>query len=63
MKIRYDGLQVRLDLQTEGGVITDTEPDGQSSLSIALTMLPNMFDNVRTEVKNGILTASLDADI
>lgn len=63
LKIRYDGLQVRLDLQTEGGVITDTEPDGQSSLSIALTMLPNMFDNVRTEVKNGILTASLDADI
>ncbi len=63
LKISYDGLQVKLNLYTDGSTISAAKSDEPSALSIALSMLPNMFDNVRTEVKDGKLTASLDADI
>lgn len=63
LKISYDGLQIKLHLQTEGGTINSVSSDDPSSLNIALSMLPNMFDNVHTDIKDGVLTASLDADI
>lgn len=65
LNISYDGMQVRLHLQTEGGKIEKpgAEAEEPSALSIALSILPNMFDHAHTDIKDGILTADMDADV
>ena len=65
LTLSYDGLQIRMQLQTEGGRIEKPSPEAEdlSALAIALSMLPNMFDHVRSDIRDGILTASMDADL
>ena len=67
VSIRYDGMQVKLHLETEGSALTDSltgrGEDDISSLSIALAMLPNLFDQVRTKWINDTLSIDMDADM
>ena len=64
VEIRLDRLDLRLHTETEEAVLT--EPQGEtavSALSIALSMLENMFDDVRVKWKNGGLIIDLDEDM
>ena len=65
LSFSFDGLQLKLKLQTEGGTVekSDAEAGSGSALAIALSMLPNMFDHVKSEIRDGVLTASMDADV
>ena len=65
MNLSFDGLQLKLHLQTEGKTIEKPSPESEngSALAIALSILPNMFDHAKSEIRDGVLIASMDADV
>ncbi len=63
--IRYDNLQVKVHIETdeigmEEIIESAAEP---TSMSIALAMLPKLFDNVNVKWKSGALIADMSEDI
>ena len=67
VSIRYDGMQVKLHLETAGSSLTDSlsgrGEDDISSLSIALAMLPNLFDQVHTKWIKDTLSIDMESDM
>lgn len=63
--LHYDQLQVKLQIRTENAQLTeaDLKAEELTSLSLALTMLRNMFDNVRTAFADGAMSLYVDADV
>ncbi len=66
--IRYDTLQVKMHIETDEIGEVDAEnitvlPSEPTSLSIALAMLPKLFDNVNVKWKDGALIADMSEDI
>ena len=63
--LMYDQMQVRLEIRTEHAQMTeaDFEETALTSLSLSLTMLRNMFDNVRLHLADGAMTLHVDADV
>lgn len=67
VSIRYDGLQVKLHLETADSPLVENltghGEDDISSLSIALMMLPNLFDQVRTKWEKDTLYIDMESDM
>lgn len=65
-RIRYDQLQIKLDVKAENVVlsedITSDEPSF-TSLGISLAMVRNMFDNVHVSSANGSVSIHMNADV
>lgn len=65
-RIRYDQLQIKLDVKAENIVlsedITSDEPSF-TSLGISLAMVRNMFDNVKVSSADGSISIHMDADV
>ena len=65
-RIRYDQLQIKLDVKAENVVlsedITSDEPSF-TSLGISLAMVRNMFDNVKVSSADGSISIHMDADV
>ena len=63
--LMYDQLQVKLQIRTEQVQLeaADFEESVLTSLSLSITMLRNMFDNVRLSVEDGAMTLYVDADV
>ena len=63
--LMYDQLQVKLQIRTENAQLeeADFEEAALTSLSLSITMLRNMFDNVRLSIENGAMVLYVDADV
>ena len=63
--LMYDQLQVKLQIRTEHAKLekADFEESALTSLSLSVTMLRNMFDNVRLSVEDGAMVLHVDADV
>ena len=63
--LMYDQLQLKLQIRTEGARLekTDFDETALTSLSISITMLRNMFDNVRLSIDNGAMILHVDTDV
>jgi len=65
-RIRYDQLQIKLDVKAENVVlsedITSDEPSF-TTLGISLSMVRNMFDNVQVSSANGSVSIHMNADV
>lgn len=65
--IRYDNLQIKLHVESTNAGLSQEETDGlewkTSSLQIALSMLPNLFENVRTRFSEGEIVIDMNEDI
>ncbi len=65
-RIRYDQLQIKLDVKADNVVlsedITSDEPSF-TSLGISLAMVRNMFDNVQVSSANGSVSIHMNADV
>lgn len=63
--LRYDQSQIRLHIETQEAAIDASalNEDALTSLSLSITMLRNMFDNVHVSLKNGTLLLDVDADV
>lgn len=61
----YDQLQIKLQIKTEDAHIDESAaaPEELTSLGLAVTMLRNMFDNVRVNFTEGSMTLYVDADV
>ena len=63
--LMYDQLQVKLQIRTEHAKLekADFDESALTSLSLSVTMLRNMFDNVRLSVEDGAMVLHVDADV
>jgi NCS2 family nucleobase:cation symporter-2 len=63
--LMYDQSQVRLQLRTEHAQLeeADFEETVLTSLSLSITMLRNMFDDVRLSIDDGAMLLHVDADV
>ncbi|MBQ0084094.1 MAG: purine/pyrimidine permease [Clostridiales bacterium] len=59
----YDSMQIKLHIETAETELQEVAQTDASSLSIAVAMLPNMFDNVKTNWAGGKLTIDMEEDI
>lgn len=64
-KIWYDQLQLKLDIKTNSINKKDdiTSEESFTTLSVALMMIKNMFDNVKVEQTDNEIFIHMDADI
>ena len=64
-KIRYDQLQIKLDVKSENIELTEKDWSEESftTLSVSLMMLRNMFDNVKISQVDKSVQIHVDADI
>ncbi|MBR6541836.1 MAG: purine/pyrimidine permease [Anaerotignum sp.] len=63
--LMYDQLQVKLQIRTANAQLeeADFEEAALTSLSLSITMLRNMFDNVRLSIEDGAMVLYVDADV
>ena len=64
-KVWYDQLQIKLDVRTENIEMSEEAYSGEkfTSLTVAIMMIQNMFDNVKITHADKSVLIHMDADI